>query len=72
MDFMDKMEVNFIAPKNDGTVELRVFVPGELRKQFKGKCATQGKTMSEVISAMMQKYVVDAITLEMLEAEDKE
>lgn len=68
---MDIMEVNYIAPKEDGTVELRVFVPGDLRNQFKGKCATQGKTMSEIIAAMMKRYLTNDITLEMLEVENK-
>ncbi|MBN3881513.1 MAG: copy number control protein [Nostoc sp. JL34] len=38
-------------------MELRVFVPGELRNQFKGVCATQGLTMSHVITELMQNYV---------------
>jgi hypothetical protein len=37
--------------------EIRVFVPPELRQKFKGKCVTQGKTMSDVIAAFMESYV---------------
>jgi len=37
--------------------EIRVFIPPELRQKFKGKCVTQGKTMSDVIAAFMEKYI---------------
>ncbi|MBP5976531.1 hypothetical protein HW132_28320 [Brasilonema sp. CT11] len=57
--------------RGEGIVELRVFIPGDLRNKFKGKCATQGKTMSEVITALMDKYVTGEITPEILAAEDK-
>jgi hypothetical protein len=43
--------------KENDTVELRVFVPGGLRNQFKGVCATQGLTMSQVITELMKNYV---------------
>jgi excinuclease UvrABC nuclease subunit len=39
------------------TAEIRVFVSPELRNQFKGKCVTQGKTMSEVLAEFMSAYV---------------
>ncbi|WP_373524866.1 plasmid partition protein ParG [Nostoc sp.] len=39
--------------------EIRVFVPPELRQRFKGKCVTQGKTMSDVIAAFMENYAKD-------------
>jgi|GEM_PF-2039807 len=54
---MDILEA--VLSKNDKTVERRVFVPGDLRNRFKGKCATQGKTMSEVIAAFMENYTKD-------------
>ncbi|WP_231510532.1 copy number control protein [Fischerella sp. PCC 9605] len=57
--------------KDEGTVEMRVFVPGDLRNQFKGKCATQGKTMSEIITAFMHKYVSGQINLTELEEGEK-
>jgi len=43
--------------KENDTVELRVFVPGDLRNQFKGVCVTQGLTMSQVITEFMKNYV---------------
>jgi hypothetical protein len=39
--------------------EIRVFVRPELRQKFKGKCVTQGKTMSDVIAAFMEKYITE-------------
>jgi hypothetical protein len=37
--------------------EVRVFVEPELKNKFKGKCVTQGKTMSDVIADFMDRYV---------------
>jgi len=37
--------------------EIRVFVSPELRQKFKGKCVTEGKTMSDVIAAFMEQYI---------------
>ena len=39
--------------------EIRVFVSPELRQKFKGKCVTEGKTMSDVIAAFMEQYIKD-------------
>jgi len=38
--------------------EIRVFVQPELRTQFKTLCVSQNKTMSEVLTNLMQDYIL--------------
>ena len=38
-------------------VAIRAFIPKELRNDFKAACAKEGRSMSEVLSELMQKYV---------------
>ncbi|MGH1397063.1 MAG: ribbon-helix-helix domain-containing protein [Trichormus sp.] len=43
--------------KDKEVVELRLSVPENLKNQFKGLCAMQGLTMSQVIAKVMQDYI---------------
>jgi len=37
--------------------EIRVFVQPNLRTEFKTICVSQNKTMSDVITALMEEYI---------------
>ncbi|MBE7383605.1 MAG: hypothetical protein F6J95_019575 [Leptolyngbya sp. SIO1E4] len=42
------------------TVAIRVQMPDTLRAQFKARCALQGKTMNEVVVALIEKWLSES------------
>ncbi|WP_414756143.1 copy number control protein [Anabaena sp. CCY 9910] len=46
-----------MSKKENEPVELRLCVSKDVKNKFKGVCAMQGLTMSEVIAQFMQNYV---------------
>ncbi len=41
----------------EDVVAIRAFIPKELRNDFKAACAKEGRSMSEVLSELMEQYV---------------
>lgn len=43
----------------DKAVAIRVQMPEKLRAKFKARCALQGKTMNEVVVALIEQWLAE-------------